>query len=73
MTHAEVKALEISRFSSRRHNPCFLGAFAVSFAPLLTVRRSDADAAFGHGIADSTGTSFSVREYLIGIFLMQAL
>ena len=71
MTHAEVKALEVPSFSAGRDNPCFLCSFAVSFAPLLAVRGADADAAFGYGIADSTGTSFTVREDLIGIFLMQ--
>ena len=71
MTHAEVKAVGFSSFSAGRDNPCFLCPFAVSFAPLITVRRADANAAFGHGIADRTGMSFFVREYLIGIFLMQ--
>ena len=73
MTHAEVKALEISGVSAGRDNPCFLSSFAVSFAPFLTVRGSDADATLGYGIADCTCMSLSVWEYLIGIFHMQAL
>ena len=73
MTHAEVKALEVPSFSAGRDNPCFLCSFAVSFAPLLAVRGADADAAFGYGVADGTGMSFSVRIDLLGIFLMQVL
>ena len=73
MTHAEAMALEFWGFSDGRYNPCFFCPFTISFAPLLAVRGADADAAFGYGVADGTGMSFSVRIDLLGIFLMQVL